>query len=127
MSLHSARSTPTRQRPKHLSVEEFPQEFGKRALLLMASFYDNPQPTDLSFPPLTTDRSAPAPPESPKPVEFSSPVADLRLRRRLESQSSELDSRQLSLSDEVRARLSGRPERRLRRHVLPDARAGAAG
>jgi hypothetical protein len=103
MSLHSARSTPTRQRPKRLSVEEFPQEFGKRALLLTASFYDNPQSTDLSFPPLTIDRSAPAPPAGPKPVEFNSPVADLRLRRRLESQVSEFDSRQNSISDEVRA------------------------
>jgi hypothetical protein len=67
----------------------------------MASFYDDPSIDELSgFPPV---QAVSTPPPSEKTIEFSSPVADLRLRRRLEADAEEIASLENKLSEEFAA------------------------
>jgi hypothetical protein len=62
-------------------VNDFTNEFFKRSLLLAASLYDHPQTTEINLPPVNADRPS-TPPSTPQ-ILFASPIADLRLRRRI--------------------------------------------
>jgi hypothetical protein len=97
----SGRSTPTRPKQKAVSDDDFSQAFFTRALYLTASLYDYPQTTDLSLPPVAARPATPPPAE--KAVEFASPVADLRLRRRIDSHSASGESRAAELDAQLSA------------------------
>jgi hypothetical protein len=97
----SPRSTPTRPKQKPLSDDDFSQAFFSRALYLTASLYDYPQTTDLSLPPVAPRPATP--PSSERAVDFASPIADLRLRRRVDSACASRDSRAAELDAELSA------------------------
>jgi hypothetical protein len=80
MMIRSPRSTPTRQNQKPVSIDHFTNEFFKRSLFLAATLYETPQTTDTTLPSVHQER--PLTPSSVPQIQFSSPIADLRLRRR---------------------------------------------
>lgn len=95
----SRRSTPTKGRTKSLPVcEDVPEEFCKRVLSLMASFYETPSTTEqLTFPPARK-----ANPQSPtQKLEFESSITDLRVRREQEAQASSI----ASINDSINKRV----------------------
>jgi hypothetical protein len=98
----SPRSTTPRSKSKSSAVcEDFPLEFTTRVLSLTSSFYEYPSIDE--FCNLHQVPKAP-PKDSPeRTIEFDSPVADLRLRRRLEAEATECTAREESLTEETAA------------------------
>lgn len=96
------RSTPVKGK-KTPPCKDVTGEFCQRFLSMMASFYDNPSSTEITtFPPAPKPEPT-TPKQQQRKVDFSSPVADLRLKRKLEAQASQIAAAETDFMNELQA------------------------